>query len=334
VRRLDTPRSSLRPGTRLGRYEVISPLGAGGMAEIYLARVRGIEGFEKQVALKRLRPELATGREYQTMFLDEARMLAPLSHANIVNAHELAFDGETYLYAMEYVPGMDVRSLVRMCQVRGTSLPESHALRIVVEACAGLHAAHEHGIVHRDVSPANILVSRDGCVKLIDFGVAISPQRETVTGTGAAKGKVGYMSPEQVRNEPLDRRSDLFALGTVLWELTVGRRLFAGDSDYETLDAIARGQVPSPGDLVDGYSIELEAIVMRCLQQVPARRYQTAQALQLDLERYALHTEQSLSAVGLGHFIRTTVSGQTKLDDDERVARPIRRATTNRALTA
>lgn len=349
-------RTSLKAGTRLGRYEILRPLGIGGMAEIYLARIAGIEGFERRFAVKRMRPEYARTAMYQGMFLDEARLAAQLQHSNIVQAYELCFDGITYFYAMEYVHGLDARRLMRRCWANGIPFPPEHATKIAIEVCSGLHAAHEStgpdgepsNLVHRDVSPANILVSLDGCVKLIDFGVAKVRRRQTETGSGQLKGKVSYLSPEQCRALPVDRRSDVFALGIVLYELTVGRRLFTGSSDYEILDAIANTRIPLPTQVVDGYPLELEAIVMRCLAHDPARRYDSAQALQLDLENYAMRTGLFPSSVTLGFFVRsmaerpavrrelevvdsqtgaTPVFDATAFDDGARVARPIRTPT-------
>ena len=348
--------TTLGPGDRLGRYEILHALGVGGMAEIYLARITGIESFERRVALKRMKPSLARNRSYQMMFLDEARLQALLHHGNIAQAHELCFDGESYFYAMEYVRGLDLRRLMRRCWANGIPFPADHAARVAIETAAGLHAAHEAidhdgtpaNIIHRDVSPANILLSMDGCVKLIDFGVAKAARRQTETDAGQAKGKVSYMSPEQCRGIEVDRRADVFALGIVLWELTVGRRLFTGKTDYEILDNIAFVRVPAPSAVVAGYPLELEAIVMRCLALDPARRYPTAEALQLDLESYALRTRLCPSSASLGGFVRamamrpavrleleivgtpseqTPVFDATAFDDRERVARPIRAPT-------
>ncbi len=321
--RLSTPRVCLRSGTEVGRYEIISTLGNGGMADVYLARLRGVEGFERRVALKRLRPGFAQKSTHRKIFIGEANMLAALSHANVVSVHELAFDGESYLYTMEFVSGVDLRELVRRSWSRGVDIPEAQVLRVVVETAAGLHAAHELGIVHRDVSPGNILVSRDGCVKLIDFGLAVSPDNATAGMAEVSDHRVSYVSPEQCCGEPVDPRSDIFALGVVLYELTVGREVFGGEARAALFDAIVDGRAPVPSDLVPGYPIELEAIVLRCLQRDPEHRYQTAEALQVDLERYAQHTALSLSSSELARLVRAAVPDDVPFDDRDRCARPI-----------
>jgi eukaryotic-like serine/threonine-protein kinase len=198
-------RAAIEPpvqGAWNGAYEVICQLAVGGMAEIHLARALSIEGFEKQVVIKRMRPELARSRSYQIMFSDEARVAASLCHGNIVTAYDFGFDGETYYLIMEYVPGVDARRLLSRCLQAGFHLPLEYALKIVIDAAAGLHAAHETlgpdgcpaQIIHRDLSPSNILVAFGGWVKLTDFGVAKAARRRTATRTGQLKGKASYMS--------------------------------------------------------------------------------------------------------------------------------------------
>ncbi len=303
----------LAPGTKLGGYELLGPLEFGGMAEIYLARVSGIEGFERHVVLKRMLPHYASHRSYETMFLDEARLMASLCHPNIVHTYDLGFDGDSYFFTMEYVNGADTRKLLRKCVARGFEVPIEHAVKIVIDAAAGLHSAHESRapdgtpseIVHRDVSPSNVLVSFEGCVKLIDFGVAKAARRMTETRSGTLKGKASYMSPEQCRAEPVDRRSDIFTLGILLYELSTTRRLFTGRSEYEIMDRVANVDFIPPTGLNRRYPDELERIVMKCLAMDPEDRYQTAQELQLDLEDFARYEALDVSAVRLGRFVQT-----------------------------
>jgi eukaryotic-like serine/threonine-protein kinase len=230
----------------LGRYEVVGHLASGGMAEVLLGRVRGPHGFERAVVLKRILPHLARMSSFVDMFLDEARIIARIHHPNVVQVHELGTEGGELFMAMEYLAGESVSSLVRRLATRNAKLDHALAAFIVAEACAGLHAAHElktddgallH-IVHRDVSPQNIFITFDGAVKVIDFGIAKSADRVARTEAGQLKGKLDFMSPEQCKSEPLDRRTDVFALGIVLYELLTQRRLFKRPSPAGTIKAI------------------------------------------------------------------------------------------------
>ena len=212
---------------RLGRYEILRPLARGGMAELFLARATGIQGFEKLVVVKRILPEMARDTDYVEMFLEEARLAAGLHHSNIVQVYDIGEDEAAPFFAMEYLHGEDVRTLLRAAALRRARVPVEHALSIAIGVAAGLHHAHEKrdpdgrplGIVHRDVSPHNVAVTFDGGVKLLDFGVAKTRRRASATRHGTLKGKLGYMSPEQCRGDELDRRSDVFAVAILLWEL-------------------------------------------------------------------------------------------------------------------
>jgi serine/threonine protein kinase len=219
----------LVPGQRLGRYQLIKRLAIGGMAEIFLARVVGLEGFEKRVVLKSILAQHATDEEWVQMFLEEARLAATLQHPNIAQVFDVGRDRNVHFFTMEYVRGADVRRIMKAAERRG-GVPLEVAVAIVIGAAAGLHYAHDKtddagrplGIVHRDVSPANVLVSEDGAVKVVDFGIAKAALRRAATRTGTIKGKAGWISPEQCRGDRLDRRSDIFALGILLYELTTG----------------------------------------------------------------------------------------------------------------
>src|SRR6185436_8888651 len=223
-------------GHKLGRYELIRRLAVGGMAEIYLARLPGVglEGFEKLVVIKRILPQHALDPELLRMFLDEARLSATLTHPHVTEVYDFGTDGEAPFFAMEYVLGSNLRELMK---AHAAPLPLAQAVGIVAAAAAGLHYAHEKRgpggeplhIVHRDVSPSNVLVSYDGAVKVSDFGIAKWTLQRTQTQEGALKGKFAYMSPEQCRGKPLDARSDVFALGTILYELTTGVGPFAAE---------------------------------------------------------------------------------------------------------
>jgi eukaryotic-like serine/threonine-protein kinase len=297
---------------RLGKYEILRPLAKGGMAEIFLARATGTHGFEKLVVIKRLRPELAHDGDFLRMFLDEARLAATLQHSNVVQVYDFGEEEGVHFIAMEYLHGEDVQRVLRQVG----RLPLEHALSIIIGTCAGLHYAHERGIVHRDVSPQNVAVTFEGGVKLVDFGVAKSEHRLTETRHGTVKGKIQYMSPEQCCGDPLDRRSDVFALGVMLWELTTGRRLYSGRSDLLIMKTITELDAPSPSDHVEDYPSDLEPIVMRALRRMPDERYQTAEELQLALEAFARERRLALSPVGLARYMRDLFQEDVTILDD------------------
>ncbi len=292
---ISTSFACLGTGTVIGRHRILRRLAVGGMAEIYLATTSGIEGFEKRVALKRILPQFASIPEFVGMFLDEARLAARLHHPNIAQVYDIGSDGESYFFTMEYVDGRDVRHLRKALRARGQHMPHEHAIALSMGVAAGLHAAHETRgpdgallqVVHRDVSPANILLGFDGSVKLIDFGIARSERRQTRTRVGVLKGKTCHMSPEQCLGEPLDRRSDVFSLGILLYELTTDSRLFAAETEYESMRLLVDGVVPPPALRRPGYPTALEDIVLRALELDPADRYQTCAEVFVDLERFA-----------------------------------------------
>jgi serine/threonine protein kinase len=290
-------RSWAGPGQSLARYVCLRRIARGGMAELFLARREGPAGFRKLVALKRLLPHLADDPTFARMFIAEARLAAGLSHPHIAQVLDVGeLEGRSFL-AMEYVHGQDLRAVL---QQAGRTLAERRiALRAavaIVEAVAdALHHAHEQRgpgqrlleLVHRDVSPSNVLLGYDGSVKLADFGIAKANAETQATATHSLKGKIAYMSPEQARGEPVDRRSDVFSLGIVLFEVTTGYRLFSGASEFAILNQVARGEVAAPCDVMPEYPADLQAIVMRALAPVVDDRYPTAQALAQDLRAFA-----------------------------------------------
>ena len=308
--------SAVRPrelpqGTRLGRYVLQRRIARGGMAELYLAQVHGVEGFEKLVAIKLVLPHVADDPTFVEMFLDEARLAARLDHPNIVQVLDLGVaDGEHFM-AMEYVHGRDVKQLLTTASDHG-GLSLGGALTIVAEACAGLHHAHEltdeHGqplgVVHRDVSPSNLIVRYDGEVKVVDFGIAKAANHSSVTRTGALKGKAGYMSPEQCRGGIIDRRSDIFGLGILLFEATTCLRLFFGDNDFAVMNRIIDCDYERPRTLIPDYPARLEAIVTRALAKDPADRFPTAWAMRQAIEDFALAEGIRLSTAELAARMR------------------------------
>jgi len=289
------------------------------MAEIYLARSMGIEGFEKYVVVKRILRENLTDRRYVDMFLDEARLAASLHHQNIAQVYDIGREGEDYFFAMEYLHGVDLRTLANRLLSRGLGFPLPHVLTVIAGTCAGLHYAHEVrapggdllNLVHRDVSPSNIVVTYDGAVKLVDFGVARADHddRRHKTRSGSLKGKIAYMSPEQCLGEDLDRRSDVFALGIVLFELSTMSRLFRVEdrSDYKVMEAIVNGATPRPSERDPDYPPDLERIVLKCLAKNPDDRYRDARSLQGDLERFAAQMGIPLSTAALSEFVENTL---------------------------
>jgi serine/threonine-protein kinase len=277
-----------------------------------IARAAGIEGFERHVVIKRIRAEQARDATYVEMFLDEARLAASLHHANIVQVNDIGqVDGE-YFFAMEYVLGEDVRKILGRAAETGSRVPLEHILTIVCGAAAGLHHAHEQiradgselGIVHRDVSPANILVGLDGGVKLSDFGIAKANSQRQETQSGVLKGKVAYMSPEQCNNEPVDRRSDVYSLGIVLYELLTIRPLFPRDNDFLTMSAIVHQNVAPPSTHAPEIPAALDAIVCKALARRPEDRYATADELRRALERFADDRGVRMSTTALADYMK------------------------------
>jgi serine/threonine-protein kinase len=299
---------------RFGKYTLIRKLASGGMAELFLAIHRSVAGFEKLIVIKRILPAMNQDRQFIDMLLHEARVAATLSHPNIVQIFDVGqFDG-TYYIAMEHVHGEDLRSIVRQMKKRGmTEFPIEHALAILLGTCSGLAYAHEKreldgsplNIVHRDISPQNIVVTFTGDVKIVDFGIAKSDAKTTAeTKSGKLKGKIPYMSPEQARGDSIDSRSDIFSTAVLLFELTTGKRLFKGQSEYETLKLICERDYPSPSQVSPGYSPELEQIVMRGLAKDPNQRYQTAREMQAALEEFVRRNQLKVSQIALQHFMQ------------------------------
>lgn len=301
--------------TVLGRYELLQELGTGGMASVFLARASGPAGFQKWFAIKRIHPHLAKETRFVEMFLDEARIAASVQHPNVAQVVELgAIEGD-YFLTMEYLHGEHLGRLTARAVKEEGHLPFEEAAWIAARAAAGLHAAHESvdatgrrmDLVHRDVSPQNIFLTYDGQVKVTDFGVARAANRISHTTTGTAKGKCAYMAPEQATGGEMDRRADVFALGIVLWETTVGRRLFKRKTDAQTLMKVMRTKVPKPSSMVHDYPKELERIVLKALKRRPEDRYVSAAALEHDLEiflegRERKVTQRAIKALMDRHF--------------------------------
>jgi hypothetical protein len=284
-----------------GRYEVAAELARGGMAVLHVARARGPAGFEKHVVLKRIAPAFAHDDEFVEMFLNEARLAATLEHPHVVTVYDLGEDDVGPYLVMEYVHGVDLFGLLRARE--GEPVPLGHALTIAIAVAGGLHHAHGRGIVHRDVSPRNILVSYDGAVKVADFGIAKAITHRTQTRPSVRKGKVGYMAPEQCRGEPITAKCDVYALGVVLHELLTGRRLFRGDDEFAIMNAIVNHDAEPPSAVRSDVPAVVDAIAQRALARRPDERTSSARELQQELEAAAAQLGITPSLAALGEFV-------------------------------
>jgi serine/threonine protein kinase len=315
-------------GAQLGRYEIVKHLASGLMAELLLARARGLEGFERHFVIKRIRAEQERDEAFIEMFLAEARLAATLHHHNIVQVHDIGEDDGKPYFAMEYVHGEDLRRVLGRLFERGEHIPLEHVISIVCSVAGALHHAHEAlgpdrqplGVVHRDVTPANILLGYDGNVKVVDFGIARAAMRRTETQAGMLVGKAPYMAPEQCVGGTIDRRSDVFALGIVLFELITGRRLFKGDNEFLTMSAVVEANVPAPSAFRSDVTTALDKIVLKALSRDPAQRYQTAEQLFFALDTLASAEGLRSSGLGLAAFMKELFGHRVEpwLGDDDR----------------
>jgi eukaryotic-like serine/threonine-protein kinase len=296
---------------RIGRYELLHKLAAGGMAEIFLARQWGQGGFFRDVVIKRLFPHYAEHEHALRMFQDEARLLSELSHPNIPQVYDLGYaDGYWYL-AMEYLRGVSLADLCRAAAKASKPMPLAVAIGIVHQVCMALHHAHERRdregralrIVHRDVTPHNIMISLDAVVKVLDFGVAQTTARMD-TDAGVVRGTYAYMGPEQVRGKPLDKRADVFAVGVILYELTTGRRLFRG-SDIQVMTQIVEQDVPPPSRILPNYPPELEQVVQSALARDRAKRAPSAAHMALALDQFCMRHGLVTGPLVIAHYVRT-----------------------------
>lgn len=303
---------------KFGKYSLLNRIAAGGMAEIFLGSYIDIEGNTKYIAIKKLLPNLSEDPDFIQMFLDEARIAALLFHPNICQILDVGAVDKQYFIAMEYLYGKDLRQIMKKIASFSTIIPMSLVIRIISDLCAGLHHAHlkvdNKGnplkIIHRDVSPPNIIITYDGIAKIIDFGIAKAETKIYQTRVGVLKGKYSYMSPEQVTGMDLDYRSDIFSVGIILYELTTGRRLFKLDTDILILQAISEGNVPPPSSVIPNFPQELEEIILKTLNRDREKRFQTCKELQNALETFAVKNSLISTPQELSDFLRKIFSDE------------------------
>jgi eukaryotic-like serine/threonine-protein kinase len=298
-------------GATANNYQVLAKLATGGMAEIFLARSVGVAAVQRYVVLKRVLREHARDITFVRMFLEEARLAAQLQHANIAQVYDAGKLGDSYFFTMEYVHGETVRTTLQRAHELRRSPPINCVLATIAGAAAGLHHAHDRigiegralGIVHRDVSPSNLMIGYDGSVKVVDFGVAKTTERAE-TQSGAVKGKISYLSPEQARGQRLDRRSDVFSLGIVMWEMLTVERLYKRDNDFDAMTAIIHDPPRAPSSRRHDVPAALDAIVMRALAKDPADRFQTAEEMGEAIDTIAGQLGATLAPASLSRFLR------------------------------
>jgi len=293
------------------RYKVIEKIASGGMAEVFRAESAGLEGFKKTVAIKRVLPHLSEKKQFIGMFLDEARVSAQLSHSNCVQVFDIGVGDNTYFIVMEYVDGADLKAIIEHLRATNRQMPPELACLICVKICEGLAYAHELSdaegrpmtIVHRDMSPPNVLVTRHGEVKIVDFGLAKANSQLEKSEPGIIKGKFSYLSPEAAQGKAVDQRTDIFAVGIILWELLAGRRLFLGETDLETVRQVQRAEVPPIRNFNAGVTPDLERVVARGLAGDPTRRYQSAREFGRDLNQVLFNLSRPVSSFDIATLV-------------------------------
>lgn len=310
-----------------GKYQLIKRLATGGMAEVWLAKQTGIEGFNRHVVIKQILPHLAEDPEFVQMFLNEAKIASRFNHPNIAQIYDLGSENGSYFIAMEFIHGEDLGKVMRRAWTSGQWVARHIALRIVADTCQGLYYAHtridEQGrplkVVHRDISPQNILISFDGAVKLVDFGIAKAADQVSLTKSGAIKGKFAYMAPEQAGGKAIDGRTDIFALGLVLYELVTGVRPLKRESELATLQAALDGRIDAPS-LVAEVPAEIDDVVMRALARSPDDRYRDAREFHTALEQYLVAHKEMATSVQVSDLMETLFAD--RLAEERRLGAP------------
>jgi serine/threonine-protein kinase len=300
------------------RYNLIEKLEAGGMAEVFLGEATSVQGFKKRVAIKRVLPHLASHTNFIGMFLDEARLGARLSHANIVSVFDIGKSDNSFFIVMEFVDGTNLKKVMETLRQKRKPFPLKDVIYIAMEACRGLSYAHELldedgnplDLVHRDVSPPNILISKRGEVKVTDFGLAKARTQLERTDPGVVKGKFSYLAPEVASGKPADARADIFALGVCIWEMLAGRRLFLGETDYDTVQAVSAANVPSLVGAHSEVDAEFELILAKALARVPNQRFQSAREFGDALASYLFHHQMKVTSYDIANLVKAALERQ------------------------
>src|SRR3954469_14171215 len=278
------------------RYRITERVAAGGMAEVFRGVAESMRGFKKNVAIKRILPALTKNKKFVAMFLDEARLSLSLQHANIVQVFDIGHTEDTYFIVMEYVDGVDLKAILDWRRRIGKRVPVAHSLYVIMEVCKGLSYAHEMtnpendaplGIVHRDISPPNVLISKQGEIKVVDFGLAKATSQVEITDPGVVKGKMSYLSPEAARGEEVDSRADIFSVGILMYEMLTGKRLFYGETDYQTVELVRNAKIPPIKPQNPQVEPELEDVVRKALARRKEDRFQSATDIQDALAQYS-----------------------------------------------
>jgi serine/threonine-protein kinase len=318
------------------KYRIIRKLDAGGMAEVFLADSESIKGFKRRVAIKRILPHLTQNRSFVQMFLDEARLSLQLQHANIVSVFDIGKADNTFFIVMDYIDGTNLKKIIEHTRKSGELIPMEQAIYIVREICEGLAYAHDQrdmetgeplGIVHRDVSPPNILISNRGEIKLVDFGLAKATSQLETTDPGVVKGKFSYLSPESASGLEVDSRADIFSAAIILWELLTGRRLFYGENDYQTVELVRQANIPPISTFNAQVPRELEEILLRALARDADERYQSAPEFGEALTRYLFGHGMAVSRHDIAKLVRKTVS-------EEKAEKPRKKASSGGIIDA
>lgn len=301
------------------KYRIIRKLDAGGMAEVFVAESESLKGFKRRVAIKRILPHLTKNRKFVQMFLDEAKLSLQLQHANIVSVFDIGKADNTFFIVMDFIDGATLKHVIESTRRRGRLIPMAQAIYMIREVCEGLSYAHDQndmetgqplGIVHRDVSPPNILLSNRGEIKLVDFGLAKATSQLESTDPGVVKGKFSYLSPEAATGVHIDSRADIFSAGIILWELLTGRRLFYGENDYQTVELVRRGSIPPMAVANPNVPSELEEVILKALSRDPSGRYQQASDFGESLTRFLFSRGLAVSRNDIARLCRETVNDQ------------------------
>ena len=307
------------------RYRITERVAAGGMAEVFRGVAESLKGFKKNIAIKRIHPALTKNKKFVAMFLDEARLSLVLQHANIVQVFDIAHTDDTYFIVMEYVDGVDLKAIMEWRRKINRRIPIAHSLYMITEICKGLSYAHELlnpetgkplGIVHRDISPPNVLISKQGEVKVVDFGLAKATSQIETTDPGVVKGKMSYLSPEAARGEEVDASADIFAVGILLYEMLTGKRLFYGETDYQTVELVRNAKIPPIKPQNPQVEPELEDIVRKALAKRKEDRFQSPTDLQDALAQYSYSRGLKVISRDISELVRQCLDDRASQSSD------------------